>query len=351
LGHFSPGDAEPVTRVSKSTAKEGALSPALSCLDEWQRTFDAISDIITIQTPDLRIVKANLTTGQTFGVPPQDLIGKYCYELFRGSRVPCEGCPATETLHSRKTHSAEIFQPGLCKTFTVSTSPLFDSNGDIVHIIHWAKDITEKKNLQRQLLHAQKMEAIGTLASGIAHDFNNILTAIIGYGELANEILPIEHQASRDIGEILKAGDRAKKLVQQILAIGRETEPSLELISLQHVIREVVLMLRASLPTTIEFSLEIDESCGPVQADPVQMHQVIMNLCTNAYHAMRLTGGILEISLQTFNFSNDDVVHKFGLAEGPYACLRISDTGSGIAKEQRYRQGTSRAHLRPVFQH
>ena len=327
LGMHQPG-AEGVA-VGNGEKDEPGLSPK----DEWGKTFDAITDIITIQDPDMRITRANQAAGHIFGVHPQELIGRYCYELFRGSRSPCSGCPVTETIQNQSPRSAEIYHPSLRKTFAVSTSPILDDDGRVLRIIHWAKDITDKKNLQQQLLQAQKMEAIGTLAAGIAHDFNNILTAIIGYSELAGDTLPSNHQAARDIAAIQEAGQRARTLVQQILTIGRKTEPTLEPLLLQPIIREAAQLLRASLPRTIGIVLDLDESCGPVLIDSGQIHQVVMNLCTNAYHAMRAMGGTLHIALDAIALGREDLVHTIDLAEGSHARLRINDTGSGIARE------------------
>jgi PAS domain S-box-containing protein len=189
----------------------------------------------------------------------------------------------------------------------------------------------EKEKLEGQLLQSQKMEAIGTLAGGIAHDFNNILAAVIGYTELVISDLPLGSQNSRDLDQVLKAGHRAKELVQQILTFSRKSDQDFRPLRIQLIAKEVVKLLRSTIPSTIEIKQDIDSNCKNVLADPTQIHQVIMNLCTNAYHAMRKSGGTLSISLQQIEFRNTD--KKLALAKGTYLKLGISDTGMGIPKE------------------
>ena len=147
------------------------------------------------------------------------------------------------------------------------------------------------------LQQAQKMEAIGTLAGGIAHDFNNILSAILGYAEIAGLTLPEGHRAKSDLQEVLKAGHRAKSLVGQILSFARQGEKERRPIQIQPIVKESLKLIRSTLPADIEIRHSIEENIGIVEADPTQIHQVMMNLCTNAAHAMREEGGILDIEL------------------------------------------------------
>jgi len=173
----------------------------------------------------------------------------------------------------------------------------------------------EKAELQNQLSQTQKMESLGTLAGGIAHDFNNILTAIYGYAELAQMDTTISKTLQEDLNEIIHGADRARELVKQILAFCRKTDHELQPLRIQIILKEVLKLLRSTLPSTIEIRLDICADCEPVLADPTQIHQVVMNLCTNAYHAMRENGGCLF------------------LQPGYYVRLTVSDTGFGIAKD------------------
>ena len=188
----------------------------------------------------------------------------------------------------------------------------------------------EHKRLENQLQQAYKMEAIGTLAGGIAHDFNNILTPIIVQSELVLMDIDENSPIRFNIQEVMKAGLRAKDLVKQILTFSRQTEQQPVPLKITPIIREVIKLLRASLPTTIEIQLTLIKETDPIVADPTQVHQVVMNLCTNAAHAMSKTGGVLKINL-------DETMIEYGfhpdLETGPYLKLTVSDTGHGIPPE------------------
>jgi len=191
--------------------------------------------------------------------------------------------------------------------------------------------VEEKKKLEAQLQQSQKMEAIGTLAGGIAHDFNNILSAIIGYTELAMSGLPEDSRARSNMNKLLKAGERAKDLVKQILTFSSHTEQGKKPVLIHPIVKEILKLLRSTLPTTIEIRQNIS-STSTVLADPTQIHQVIMNLCTNAYHAMNEKGGVLEVSLSDTELDSDYTA-KLNTYPGPYLRLTVSDTGHGIEKK------------------
>jgi len=194
-------------------------------------------------------------------------------------------------------------------------------------------DLKEKNNLQSQLLHIQKMEAIGTLSGGIAHDFNNILTPIIGYGELIRSKLPPDSELLEDLDVILISANRAKDLVKQILIFSRQNNQERHPLKIDTIVKEVIKLLRATIPATIEIRQNIEAGCGYVLAAPCQIHQIVMNLCTNAYHAMRVRGGILGISLSQVNIEEDAVLEKLDFKPGPYLRLEVSDTGHGMDQE------------------
>ena len=197
------------------------------------------------------------------------------------------------------------------------------------------RDMTAHNKLERQLRQSQKMEAIGTLAGGIAHDFNNILTAILGYTELAKMELPEGNTTSSKLTEVLKAGNRAKELVKQILTLSRKTEQELIPVRVDIIIKEALKLLRASIPSTIDMIQEINPTSGTVMADPTQIHQIIMNLCTNSYQAMYKNGGSLCVSLENKVISEFDIEKNgYNIKPGNYLRLVISDTGVGIPKSE-----------------
>ena len=190
-------------------------------------------------------------------------------------------------------------------------------------------NMTEQKMLQAQLQQAQKMESIGTLAGGIAHDFNNILYSIIGYTELALDDTEKGTQLHDNLQELLVAAHRAGDLVKQILTFSRKADRKLKPLKIQLVVREALKLIRSSLPSTIEINQNISNTCGLVMADATQIHQVAMNLLTNAYHAMEHEGGKLGVTLKEVDLDVDDLKDPAMLA-GSYVCLTVEDTGAGI---------------------
>jgi CheY-like chemotaxis protein len=180
------------------------------------------------------------------------------------------------------------------------------------------------------------MEAVGTLAGGIAHDFNNILSAILGYAELARQEVPEGSELESDLDQILRAGSRAKDLVRQILAFSRQTKTETAPVCLASLVKETLKMLRAALPSSIEIRTAI-ESDAYVLADPTQIHQVITNLATNAAHAMSENGGRLDLTLRNVELTKDESLSYPGLDAGKYVRLTVSDTGCGMTPEVRSR--------------
>ncbi len=211
-------------------------------------------------------------------------------------------------------------------------TPIFDGGGKIINYLAVKRDVSERLEIEKQLRQAQKLEAVGTLAGGIAHDFNNILTAILGYGELLLLELPEGSPSRKKQKAVMEAAKRAAELVKQILTFSRKAEQELKPLRMQLVVKEVLKLLRATLPSTIEFRQDIDPDCGPVLADPTQIHQIVMNLCTNAYHAMRETGGVLAVSLTSLYLGSGELQNKIALQPGNYVRLEVSDTGQGIEK-------------------
>ncbi len=217
------------------------------------------------------------------------------------------------------------------------SASIINLNG-LPHILTITRDLTERKRaeeektrLKAQLQQSQKMEAIGTLAGGIAHDFNNILTAILGYTELAISDLPQGSDTRDNLDEVVNASIRAKDLVNQILAFSRQTETQFFQVQIHLIVREALKLLRASLPSTI-ILIENIMAFGKVLADPTQIHQIIMNLCTNASHAMSEDGGELSVSLLQVKAPEELSVPK-RLPPGPYLKLTVSDTGCGMTPD------------------
>ncbi|MBF0496168.1 MAG: PAS domain S-box protein [Deltaproteobacteria bacterium] len=213
-----------------------------------------------------------------------------------------------------------------------AVSPVKDEAGTIANFVALMRDVTNEVQMEKHLRQAQKMDSIGTLAGGIAHDFNNILGAIIGYAEMARDDARVGEVDPVNLDEVLRASQRARELVRQILTFSRQAEQEKHPIRISLIVKESLKLLRASLPTTIEIKQEITDSEAVVMADPTQIHQVMMNLCTNALHAMP-DGGVLGVKLLAVNIDQKFLTRYPGLKSGPYLKLVVSDTGTGMSQE------------------
>lgn len=203
-------------------------------------------------------------------------------------------------------------------------------DGVIIDITDRKRTEEEQAKLMKQLMHAQKNEALGTLAGGIAHDFNNILAAIMGYTELVLLDLPEDGQNYKDLNQVYTASIRARELIRQILTFSRTNEENRLPLNLGLIVKEALRLLRSSLPTSIDIAQDIDAECGEIMADATQLHQIIMNLGTNAFHAMEEHGGLLSIALHQVRLSEDELNYDQHHPPGDYVCLTVSDTGGGI---------------------
>lgn len=211
------------------------------------------------------------------------------------------------------------------------TEQLSNANQDLKKEIEIRQKFErERAELEKQLFQLQKMETIGTLAGGIAHDFNNILTPILGYTDMALEELPAESNLRFDIEQINKAAHRGKDLVQQVLTFSREVDFENKPIQLQPIVTEALNLIKASFPPGVEINQQYDQKIGTVLADPTHIHQIMMNLCTNANHAMMKTGGILNVKLDAVKIDQKTADKIPNLKKGEYIRLTISDTGHGM---------------------
>jgi len=211
-----------------------------------------------------------------------------------------------------------------------SVSLMRDARGNPTGFRGVARDVTEQKLLEYQLYQRQKMEAIGTLAGGIAHDFNNILSGIIGYTELALMEIRADNPVARNLEQVLRAGNRAKELVKQILTFSRQSEQEKKPINIGNVVEEALRMIRASLPSTIEIRRELEVKDCVIQADPTQVHQIVVNLCTNAYHAVKENNGSITVGLKDTDLETHALNRISELKPGLYVDLSVVDTGCGM---------------------
>src|SRR6185369_13931932 len=215
----------------------------------------------------------------------------------------------------------------------VLVTALRSATGKLRGFVTFTRDITQRRELESQLMQAQKMEAVGTLAGGIAHDFNNILGAMVGYAELVKADMPIGSAAASDLSQLLHAAERGRSLVKRILAFSRQQPDERRPLDLETPVGESLQLLRATLPTTIEITHRFEPGTPNVTADPTQIHQVIMNLVTNAAHAMSDRGGRLAVSLSPLLVDSSLTRIHPNLKPGLHARLQVADTGGGIPSD------------------
>ncbi|MGX9726014.1 MAG: hybrid sensor histidine kinase/response regulator [Candidatus Electronema sp. VV] len=319
------------------TSRRQARELLIRKTEEWESTFDAIPDIITLQDKEMRIIRANQATFEFFRLPPEELIGRTCHSLFRGSDQPCAGCPGLRSMQDFQKHCGGIEHKPINRHFHVCAAPVLNPDGEFLYFVYIAHDTTDKKKLEEELLQAQKMEAIGTLAGGIAHDFNNILAAILGYTELARMELPEDSPARSDLDQVIIAGNRATELVKQILTFSRKSEHRKKPLRMYIVVKEALKMLRSSLPSSIVMQSEIDERSGLVLADPTSIHQIVFNLCTNAAQAIGERQGRIEIFLRETSLSAEQREDRPWLQPGRFIVLTVRDNGCGMDEKTKAR--------------
>jgi PAS domain S-box-containing protein len=240
-------------------------------------------------------------------------------------------------IESFQTEKRYLHKAGHVIWVQLNVSLAWNPDGTPRHFVAQIQDITERKRaeeqrkkLEEQLRKAQRMEALGTLAGGTAHEFNNILGIIIGYGDLAKTELDPGHRAAKYLDEVLKAGLRAKEIVQQILTFTRQQKDQRELILLHPIVADAVKLIRATLPDKVDIATDIAPGGGVILGNPTQIHQVIINLCTNAWHAMKDGAGSIRITQQIVTLDESAPALHPALRAGPYVRLSIQDDGQGM---------------------
>ena len=313
--------------------------------EKYRGIFENAVEGIYQSTPDGHFLSVNPAYAGMYGyASPQEMMGNIT-EIDQQLYVNPEDRKTFKEILEKngiiKGFEAQHYKKGGDKIWVqVNAILVNDSTGKILYN-GFAEDITkqkiaenEREALMKQLHQAQKMEAIGTLAGGIAHDFNNILGAILGYTDMALTNHKVDDRLRGYLDQIYKAGERARDLVKQILAFSRQSDEKPRPLRISPIIKEVLKLLRASLPSTIQIHQNVKSDSDTVLADPTQIHQILMNLCSNAAYAMRERKGELKVSLSPVKIMpNSNLVIHHGITPGMYLTLMVSDSGVGIAPD------------------
>jgi len=293
-------------------------------------SLDATIYVADLETYEILFVNKYMI--ESFG---SNMTGETCWKVFRNEEKICSHCNNSKLVDENgKPTGVRVWQDKnpITEKWYINYDRVIEwTDGRLVKL-QIATDITDFRKMQEELRQAQKMESIGNLAGGIAHDFNNLLYPIIGYSELLKEDLPQDSPERESAKEIFNAGRRGAELVKQILAFSRQTEHKLSPVRFQKILKEVLKLTRSTIPSDIEIFQNIQKDCGLIMGEATQLHQIAMNLITNAYHAVEKVSGEISVQLKEIMLDNDDLKNSH-LQPGQYVMLSVSDNGIGIPKK------------------
>lgn len=296
--------------------------------NKYRSMMEAMNDAVYICSSDNKIEYMNPAMIKKTG---RDAIGELCFKAIFDLDEKCSWC-RNDKIQQGNSLAFDVISPQGNQFYHISNAPVIHSDGTI-SILTVLRDTTELRNLEGQLIQSQKMESIGTLAGGIAHDFNNILSAIIGYAEIALLEIPSDSDLEKNIKNVVQAGERARDLVKQILTFSRKAKEDKKPVQVHLIVNEALKFLRSSLPSTIQIHQKIEIGDDTILADSTQIHQILMNLCTNASHAMMEKGGILQVNLKNMELDSDFTAQYPDMKPGSYLHLTVSDTGHGMSPD------------------
>lgn len=310
---------------------------------DWEKTFDAVPDLISIIDLDHTVTRVNKAMAARCGLNPQEIVGRKCYEVIGGISNSHICCLHAKVAQDGLEHREEFERELLNGVFDVTASPLFDDSGGITGCVHVMRDITERKraeedrrNLETQFQHTQKLESLGVLSGGIAHDFNNILTIILGHCHILKENIDTELDRNVHVRLIESSANRAADLCRQMLDYAGESSLHQTEFSMWLLVDDTVKMLTSAIKKNVTITLDMKRDIPMIAGDSSQIRQVVMNLIINATEAIGNSDGTIAVSLNKITIAPDrHEIDYFGsgVLPGSYVCLEVSDTGCGMGEE------------------
>jgi signal transduction histidine kinase/CheY-like chemotaxis protein len=293
--------------------------------------MQSMSDNVTLLDRDLRVVWTNWARRARGYSNQAPQLKDMCHAAFAGRAEPCAGCPAPAVLRTGRAQEGEV----VCRNgrlLRLSGAPVRDDRGTLTGVVLTARDITEKRRLAERLQQAHKLEAVGQLAAGVAHDLNNSLQVILGYADLLAAVLPGDSEARVYVGAMNRAGRQARDVVRQLLTFSHKRLPSTEWIDLGDWVGQQADIMRRLLGEDVEIRVAVAPALPRIPADPAQLGQALLNLCTNARDAMP-GGGCLELAVSAVELAREEAVRRGAPGPGTYVVLSVADEGEGIAPE------------------
>ncbi len=341
-------DRELNTAIAMALYKH-KMETKLKLSEAWlSTTLKSIGEAVIATDTKGFITFMNPVAGSLTGWNQEEAVGKVLTDVFNiineETREQVEN-PVDKVIRKSSVvglanHTILIAKDGKEIPIDDSSAPIRDKEGCIIGVVLVFRDISERKQaesdrqkIESQLRQSQKMEAIGTLSGGIAHDFNNMLGVMIGNTELAMDDVPEWNPARDNLEEVKIAGLRAKEVVQQLLSFSRTSDQKQKPVKVSRIIKDCLKFVKSTIPANIEIIKTLPDESGIIFADPTQIHQVMMNLCTNAAHAMSENGGIMEVGLSVINIGKKEAIKGIEINRGQYVKITVSDTGHGIAEE------------------
>lgn len=330
--------SKPVNWIAESHRLHNMLASARAFREvqmgklEWERTFNALDEVVTIHDVDTVVIQANAAAAAMVGVEKEALLGRPCWETYCKRAETCGICPLKEVIATGRGKKVEVEDWCFPGFFQVTVVPVCDAEGNLVRVVQMSRDITELKRLEKEVRCAQKMDAVGTLAGGLAHDFNNLLQVIMGYVSLIQlDFLP-EDEIYKNLSEVIAAVVRGGEITHQLMAVSRNVESRKVPMLLNEAIENVHKLLSRTFPKMITFELELSDGLDWINADSAQIEQVLMNLAVNAKHAMP-KGGVLRLETRNVVLDGECSPDHPSIKAGSYVLLRVSDSGCGMDEE------------------